>query len=163
LPGRVERATLAGRGTRPAHGTRTKEPNVDTQPDRAGPSAAPVTVVTVDDQPFFRRAAHAVIAATGGFEVVGEAASADEAVRVVGRLAPELALVDVRMPDVDGLETTRRIKRAQPETVVVLVSIEDVSGLAAHAERCGAAALIQKQGFGPAVLRGLWAEHGGGG
>jgi DNA-binding NarL/FixJ family response regulator len=119
-----------------------------------------VTVVTVDDQPFFRAAVRDVIAATDGFEAVGEAASGPEAVRVVCDLSPELVLVDVRMPDVDGLETTRRIKARLPETVVALVSIEDMSAIAREAERCGADALVPKQGFGPAVLRRLWDRSG---
>ncbi len=120
----------------------------------------PVAVVTVDDQPFFRTAVRDVIAVTSGFEAVGEASSGSEGVRVVCDLAPELVLVDVRMPDVDGLETTRRIKARRPGTVVALVSIEDLGAIAGEAERCGADALVPKQGFGPAVLRRLWDEHG---
>jgi len=120
-----------------------------------------VTVLTVDDQPFFRDAAHAVIALTPGFESVGEASSGPEAVRAVEALAPRLALVDVRMPEVGGLETSRLIKVARPATVVVLVSIEEVGSLPGDLERSGAAALIPKQGFGPAVLRAVWVEHGG--
>jgi two-component system, NarL family, invasion response regulator UvrY len=120
----------------------------------------PVAVVTVDDQPFFRAAVRDVIAVTSGFDAVGEASSGREGVRMVCDLAPELVLVDVRMPDVDGLETTRRIKARRPETVVALVSIEDMGAIADAAERCGADALVPKQGFGPAVLRRLWHEHG---
>lgn len=116
--------------------------------------------MTVDDQPHFRGAVRDVIALTGGFEAVGEAESGRDAVRLVERLAPALVLVDVRMPGMDGLETTRRIKAARPETVVVLVSIGELGSLANDAERSGAAALIAKQGFGPAVLKELWTAHG---
>lgn len=116
--------------------------------------------MTVDDQPFFRAAVRDVIAVTDGFEAVGEASSGPEAVQVVSELAPELVLVDVRMPEVDGLETARRIKERLPETVVALVSLEEMSGIAAEAERCGADALLPKQGFGPAALQRLWREHG---
>lgn len=126
----------------------------------AAERSQPVAVVTVDDQPFFRAAVRDVIAVTSGFEAVGEAASGREGVRVVCDLSPELVLVDVRMPELDGLETARRIKQRRPDTVVVLVSIEDLGGLAGEAERCGADAMVSKQGFGPAVLRRLWSEHG---
>ena len=122
-----------------------------------------VTVVTVDDQPYFRDAARDVIEATAGFEMVGEACSGEEALAVVGALEPRLVLVDVRMPDMDGIEATRRIKADHPETVVVLISIEDTGNVPASAMTSGAAALVQKRNFGPSLLRGLWVAHGGSG
>lgn len=131
------------------------------QRDERTPHRHVVTVVTVDDQPYFRAAARDVIAITSGFETVGEASSGADAARLVAELAPALAIVDLRMAGVDGVETTRRIKATRPETVVVLVSIGDVADRADDAVRSGAAALIPKQGFGPAVLRRLWEAHGG--
>lgn len=122
-----------------------------------------VSVVTVDDQPFFRMAARDVIDATGGFEAVGEACSGEEALGVVDELDPKLVLVDVRMPDMDGIETTRRIKAAHPNVVVVLISLEDTTSVPAAAASSGAATLVRKQDFGPSALRRLWAEHGAGG
>jgi two-component system, NarL family, invasion response regulator UvrY len=119
-----------------------------------------VTVVTVDDQPYFREAARDVIEATPGFEAVGEACSGEEALGVVGELKPQLVLVDVRMSDMDGIETTRRIKADHPEVVVVLISIEDTLNVPSAAESSGAAALVQKRHFGPSLLRGLWVAHG---
>jgi two-component system, NarL family, invasion response regulator UvrY len=119
-----------------------------------------VSVVTVDDQPYFRGAAHDVIEATPGFEAIGEACSGEEALGVVRELRPQLVLVDVRMPDMDGIETTRRIKAAHPEVVVVLISIEDKANVPAAAKTSGAAALVQKRDFGPSLLRGLWVAHG---
>ncbi len=79
----------------------------------------------MDDQVVFRRAAHDVIAATPGFEPVGDAESGEEALAEVERLRPELVLLDVRMPGIGGIEAARRIAEAHPETVVVLISIED--------------------------------------
>jgi CheY-like chemotaxis protein len=71
-----------------------------------------------------------------------------------------LALVDVRMPDMDGIEVTRRIKASHPETVVVLISAQDPTGLSPAVESCGAVALVRKQELGAELLRRLWREHG---
>ena len=119
-----------------------------------------VTVVTVDDQAVFRAAARDVIDATPGFESAGEASSCEEALAVIDKVEPSLALVDVRMPGTDGVETAMRIRDTHPEVVVVLISIEEMSGLPSGAAESGAAALVRKQDFGPATLRGLWDEHG---
>ena len=119
-----------------------------------------VGVLVVDDQPFFRGAASDVVAAMPTFRAVGEASSGREAVAAVDALRPELVLLDVRMPDMDGIEAARAIKAAHPETVVVLISMEDADALPATAQTCGAAALVRKGDFGPALLRRLWAEYG---
>jgi two-component system, NarL family, invasion response regulator UvrY len=118
-----------------------------------------VRVLIVDDQPFFLSAARDVVGALPGFRAVAEASSGLEAVAVVDELHPELVLVDVRMPGMDGIETTRRIKAGHPDTVVVLISIEDIAGVPSTAGTCGAAALVRKQDFRPSLLRRLWAEH----
>ena len=119
-----------------------------------------VKVLTVDDQAVFRQAAHDVIAATAGFEAVGDVASGEEAVSAVEVLRPDLVLLDVRMPGMDGIQAARRIKEAHPETVVVLISIEDSEEFAQDARASGAAELVRKQEFGPALLRRIWDEHG---
>jgi len=119
-----------------------------------------VRVLTVDDQVVFRDAARDVITATPGFEPVGDAESGEEAMAEVERLRPELVLLDVRMPGIGGIEAARRITAAHPETVVVLISIEDSYEFAQDVRACGAAALVRKQDFGPAVLRSIWEAHG---
>ena len=119
-----------------------------------------VTVVTVDDQAVFRAAARDVIEATPGFEPVGEAASYAEALSVVEEAKPRLVLVDVRMPGVDGVETAMKIRDDHPNVVVILISIEDVTRIPSAAGDSGAAALVRKQDFCPAMLRELWESHG---
>ena len=126
----------------------------------AGAETLPrVGVITVDDQPFFRGAAHDVIQATPGFEPLAEAASGPEALKLVEELDPGLVLVDVRMPGMDGIETTRRIKKACPDVVVFLISIEDPQNVPAEAGSAGAATLIRKRDFRPRLLRELWESH----
>ena len=118
-----------------------------------------VTVLAVDDQAIFRRAARSLIAATPGFELVGEAASGPEALELAARLHPDLVLLDVRMPGMDGVETARRLARTAPNTVVVLISIEEVPELPAAASAVGAAAYLRKQDLSVRNLRELWSAH----
>lgn len=119
-----------------------------------------VRVLTVDDQARFRGVARDVIDATPGFEPVGEAENGEEALLAVDRLAPELVLLDVRMPGLDGIEVARRLHASHPETLVVLITIEEPFDLPSAAELGGAVPLVRKQDFGPGLLRRLWREHG---
>ncbi len=120
-----------------------------------------VGVLVVDDQTPFRRVALEVVEATPGFEPLGEAASGEEALALVAKLSPELILLDVRMPVMDGIETARRICATHPGGVVVLISIDGPAELPREVESCGAKALIRKQDFGSLALRRLWDAHGG--
>ena len=119
-----------------------------------------VGVLTVDDQAVFRAVAQEVIDATPGFEAAGEAASGLEALEMIRDTGARLALVDVRMPGMNGVETARRLRAADPELVVVLISMEDEGDLPSGVSECGAATLARKRDFGPALLRHLWAVHG---
>ena len=122
-------------------------------------TAAPVRVLTVDDQAVFRGVARDVIDATPGFESVGEAASGDEALKAVNRLDPQLVLLDVRMPGLDGIEVARRLRASNPEVLVVLISIEESIDLPSAAQLADTVPLVRKQDFGPRLLRRLWREH----
>jgi CheY-like chemotaxis protein len=95
-----------------------------------------------------------------GFQAAGGAASGAEALEPISHLHVRLALVDVRMPGMDGVETARRLRAADPAIVVVLISLEDSRDLPSSASHCGAAGLVRKQDFGPGLLRELWAAHG---
>lgn len=120
----------------------------------------PVSVLVVDDQAVFRAAARLVIDAAPEFELVGEADSGCHALTAAAELHPDLVLLDVRMDEMDGIETAQRLTVDQPGSVVVLLSIEDPPNLPAGAASCGAAELLRKRDFGPAVLRRVWGEHG---
>src|SRR3954452_1245908 len=77
---------------------------------RHGLAVAPVKVLAVDDQEVFLQVARELIAAAKGFEQVGEASSGAEGIKLAVELRPDLVLVDVRMPGMDGVETMRRIR-----------------------------------------------------
>jgi two-component system invasion response regulator UvrY len=119
-----------------------------------------VGVVVADDHVVFRQIAHHVIDPTPDFALLGEASSGEHALLLVAELRPELVLVDVRMPGMDGIEAATRILAENPSTVVVLISLDRASVLPPGASSCGAAAIVRKQDFGVALLRRLWAEHG---
>jgi CheY-like chemotaxis protein len=122
----------------------------------------PVRVLTVDDQPVFLEAARALIASTPGFELAGEATSGVEAIQAVAALEPDLVLMDVRMPGLDGIETAKMLKQGPKEPVVILVSGHDLDEVQALAERAGVVAVVLKERLRPRLLRSLWARHGHG-
>lgn len=119
-----------------------------------------VGVLVVDDKTPFRRVALEVIEATPGFEPLGEAASGEEALALVAELSPELILLDIRMPVMDGIETARRLSAEHPGAVVALIFSGDPAELPQGVECCGAKAVIRKQDFGSLALRRLWDAHG---
>lgn len=113
-----------------------------------------VRVLVVDDQEPFRRAMAAVVEATEGFVVVGSAASGEESLLVAAELVPELVLMDVHLPGMDGIEASRRLTAGAGAPVVVLLSTydEDQFDLAGS----GAAAYLRKGTFGPDRLSEAW-------
>ena len=109
-----------------------------------------VRAVVVDDHPVVREGLRALLS-EAGVEVVGEAADGRAALAVVREVRPELAVVDVALPGLSGIELCRRIRRRLPQVQVVLISMFDEPAWRAEAARAGAAAYLLK-GMAPAEL-----------
>jgi two-component system, NarL family, invasion response regulator UvrY len=120
-----------------------------------------VRVMTVDDQAVFRSVAGALVDATPGFVRAGEVASGQQAIAMAAEDPPDLVLLDLRMPGMDGIETARGLKAAHPRCVVVLVSLDERPELPSLAASSGASAYVRKQDLSPRTLARVWSACGG--
>ena len=120
-----------------------------------------IRVVLVDDHPVFRHGLTALLAAMPDIEVVAEGATGHDAVRLVSELRPDVVVMDLNMPELNGVEATRLVTGQHPETgVLVLTMFEDDDSVFA-AMRAGAQGYLVKGADGPEVLRAITAVAGG--
>jgi two-component system, NarL family, invasion response regulator UvrY len=118
----------------------------------------PVAVLCADDQPMFRAALRELIAATPGFVLVGEATSGQQTLDAAAAVAPDLVLMDVRIPGVDGIATSRMLVGRQRDLIVVLMSARELPPPAGHATTGARAIFVRKQDLCRELLLDLW--HG---
>ena len=118
------------------------------------------SVIVVDDHPLARRAASALIGASATLELIGVAASGAEALELADRLRPDVMIMDVRMPELDGIATTRLLLGRHPGVRVVLVSTGRISDLPPGFADCGAAGFLSKQDLTLENLSALIDDQG---
>ena len=101
-------------------------------------------VVVAEDDPLYRNALCTTLSTLGGAEIVAEAGSGDAAVAAAGRQQPQVVVMDIRMPGLDGIEATRRIVQADPDVAVLMLSMFEDDDSVFAAMRAGARGYIVK-------------------
>ncbi|AJE38798.1 response regulator [Streptomyces nodosus] len=119
------------------------------------------TVLIADDQPLQRLAFRMLLETTPGFQVIGEAAHGAEAVRRVAELRPDVVLMDVRMPGMDGIEATRRIAATGGRSHILVLTTFDLDEYAHSALRAGASGFLLKDALPEELLAGIRAVASG--
>jgi len=103
-----------------------------------------IRVLIVDDQPAVRRGLHLRLSLEPEVEVIGEAGDGAEAVSLARSLRPDVVLMDVRMPGMDGIEATAALRTVSRESAVVILSLDAAAKTRTRAEEAGAVAFVAK-------------------
>lgn len=110
-----------------------------------------IRILIMDDHPIFRRGIRWILDSAADLKVIGEAENGQEAIEMADRLAPDVVLVDINLPGVNGLEIARVIKRRDPRMRIVVLSVSEDDEQLFNAIKVGAAAYAQK-GLAPDEL-----------
>ena len=121
----------------------------------------PIRIVLAEDSSIVRQGLRYIIDAQPDMTVVGEAADGEEALRTTVQIAPDLVLMDIRMPKRNGIEATRAILEALPETRVILLTTFDIQEYVFDGIRAGAVGYVLKDAETKVLLEGIRAAHQG--
>ena len=111
-----------------------------------------IKLLLVDDQSIVRQGLRMRLLLEPDITVIGEASSGEQALELVESLAPDIVLMDVEMPGMDGITTTAALHTSSPQSTVVMMSIHDDVHTRARAQAAGAAAFVEKSGTLDALL-----------
>jgi DNA-binding NarL/FixJ family response regulator len=125
-----------------------------------GPGSEPIRVLIADDHALFRRGLEMVLKEEAGLELVGLASDGAEAVRMAGETLPDVVLMDIRMPKIDGIEAARQMKDIAPSAKIVILTISDEEDLF-EAIRAGASGYLLKDIPLDEVAEAVRSVHGG--
>ena len=125
------------------------------------PSIDPIRVLIADDHPLFRDGLRALLTSVPETELVGEAATGEDAVATADSMQPDVVLMDIRMPGVNGIEATRRILNASPSTAVLMLTMFEDDDTVFAAVRAGARGYLLKGADQAEVIRAIQAVASG--
>ena len=114
-----------------------------------------IRVLLVDDQPVVRRALRGRFQLEPDLQVVGEASTGREALTLAQTLTPDVVLMDIEMPDMDGIEATAALRRVAPQSIVVALSIYDDAQTRGRAQAAGVVAFVEKRGATDRLLAAI--------
>ena len=114
-----------------------------------------IRLLLVDDQPAVRRGLRIRLHLEPDIQIVGEASTGGEALSMVQALSPDVVLMDVEMPEMDGIEATAALRMADPRSAVVILSIHDDMQTRARAQAAGAVAFVEKRGATDRLLAAI--------
>ena len=120
-----------------------------------------IRVVIADDHVLLRDGLKALLQATGDITVVGEVGNGQEALRRVPELAPDVVLMDIAMPELNGIEATRALTQKYPAARIIIVSMHTTSEHVHRALAAGAAGYLLKESAGSEVVTAVRAVHAG--
>jgi DNA-binding NarL/FixJ family response regulator len=121
----------------------------------------PIRVLIADDHPLFRDGMRMLLGSVDDIDVIGEAATGEEATTLAASLQPDVILMDVQMPGIDGIEATRRVTAASPTIGILMVTMFEDDESVFAAMRVGARGYILKNSAQAEVLRAIHAVAGG--
>lgn len=120
-----------------------------------------LTLVLADDHQIVRQGLRAILRGEGDIELVGEAARGDEAIHLVERLQPDVLVLDLMLPDMNGLEVTRRLSAKSSRTRVVILSMHANEAYVVEAMRAGANAYVLKEASATELLQAIHSAADG--
>jgi len=125
-------------------------------------AADPVRVLIADDHPVFRDGLASLLAPRSDIEVVGRAADGVEAVQLCRDLAPDVVIMDIQMPRLNGIEATRQVTAAQPEIGILVITMGEDDSTVFAAIRAGARGYLLKGADQAEIIRAITTVHAGG-